>query len=47
MLVNPWKLEEMKMQRFYIWKSSSQEGLKCSDTLDPSIGSKGMSYFYE
>jgi hypothetical protein len=47
MLVNPWKLEEMKMQRFEILRSSSKEGLKCSDTSDPSIGSKGMSYFYE
>jgi hypothetical protein len=28
-------------------RSSSQEGLKCSDTSDPSIGSKSMSYFYE
>jgi hypothetical protein len=42
MLVNPWKLEEMKIQRFYILRSSSQEGLKCSDTSDPSIGSKEL-----
>ena len=47
MLVNPWKLEKMKMQRFQIMKSSSHEGLQCSDTSDLSIGSKGMSYFYE
>jgi hypothetical protein len=26
-LVKPWKLEKMKMQRFYILRSSSQEGL--------------------
>jgi hypothetical protein len=47
MLIKSWKLEKMKIQRFYILRSSSQEGLKCSDTSDPSIGSKGMSYFYE
>jgi hypothetical protein len=41
------RLEKMKVQRFYILRSSSQEGLECSDTSDPSIGSKGMSYFYE
>jgi hypothetical protein len=42
MLVKPWKLEKMKMQRFQILRSSSQEGLQCSDTSDLSIGSKGM-----
>jgi hypothetical protein len=42
MLVNPWKLENMKMQRFQILRSSSQEGLQCSDTSDLAIGSKGM-----
>jgi hypothetical protein len=47
MLVNPWKLEEMKIQMFYILRSSSQEVLQCSDTSDLSIDSKGMSYFYE
>jgi hypothetical protein len=42
MLVNPWKLEEIMMQGFHILRSSSQEGLQCSDTSDIFIGSKGM-----
>jgi hypothetical protein len=42
MLVTPWKLENMKMQRFQILRLSPQEVLQCSDTSDLSIGSKCM-----